>query len=150
MPGKAHGRKSLVGYGPWGHTESDTTERLSFFLPCLLQILQDLRILQPPFTTPPESLRRSSVLSSICPCPGGCERRTHRATQHQAPELPRWTQGRSLSSFESQPDGLEVPVCPRSTASTWAANSSYRNPASGFPIRWVLTDVPCPGLHQDE
>ena len=24
-----HGQKSLVGYRPWGHKESDTTERLS-------------------------------------------------------------------------------------------------------------------------
>ena len=27
--GKSHGQKSLVGYSPWGHKESDTTERLS-------------------------------------------------------------------------------------------------------------------------
>ena len=24
-----HGQKSLVGYSPWGHKESDTTEQLS-------------------------------------------------------------------------------------------------------------------------
>ena len=24
-----HGQRSLVGYGPWGHKESNTTERLS-------------------------------------------------------------------------------------------------------------------------
>ena len=29
LPGKSHGRRSLVGYSPWGRTESDTTERLS-------------------------------------------------------------------------------------------------------------------------
>ena len=29
MPGKSHGRKSLVGYSPWGCKESDTTERLT-------------------------------------------------------------------------------------------------------------------------
>ena len=28
MPGKSHGQRSLVGYSPWGHKESDTTERL--------------------------------------------------------------------------------------------------------------------------
>uniref|UniRef100_A0A4W2I1L1 Large ribosomal subunit protein uL15/eL18 domain-containing protein n=1 Tax=Bos indicus x Bos taurus TaxID=30522 RepID=A0A4W2I1L1_BOBOX len=33
LPGKSHGRKSLVGYSPWGHKESDATERLSFFSP---------------------------------------------------------------------------------------------------------------------
>ena len=30
LPGKSHGRRSLVGCSPWGHKESDTTERLSF------------------------------------------------------------------------------------------------------------------------
>ena len=28
LPEKFHGQRSLVGYGPWGHKESDTTERL--------------------------------------------------------------------------------------------------------------------------
>ena len=28
LPGKSHGQRSLVGYSPWGHKESDTTERL--------------------------------------------------------------------------------------------------------------------------
>ena len=32
LPGKSHGRRSLVGYSPWGHKESDTTERLHFHL----------------------------------------------------------------------------------------------------------------------
>ena len=27
-----HGQRSLVGYRPWGHKESDTTERLSIIL----------------------------------------------------------------------------------------------------------------------
>ena len=26
LPGKFHGQRSLVGYSPWGHKESDTTE----------------------------------------------------------------------------------------------------------------------------
>ena len=30
LPGKSHGWRSLVGCSPWGRTESDTTERLSF------------------------------------------------------------------------------------------------------------------------
>ena len=29
-PGKPHGQRSLVGCSPWGHKESDTTERLYF------------------------------------------------------------------------------------------------------------------------
>ena len=30
LPGKSHGRRSLVGYCPWGCKESDTTGRLHF------------------------------------------------------------------------------------------------------------------------
>ena len=30
LPGKSHGRRSLVGCSPWGREESDTTERLYF------------------------------------------------------------------------------------------------------------------------
>ena len=30
LPGKSHGRRSLVGCRPWGREESDTTERLDF------------------------------------------------------------------------------------------------------------------------
>ena len=27
LPGESHGQRSLAGYSPWGHKESDTTER---------------------------------------------------------------------------------------------------------------------------
>ena len=37
MPGKYYGRRILVGYSPWGHKESDTTERLHFTSLYLLQ-----------------------------------------------------------------------------------------------------------------
>ena len=30
LPGKSHGRRSLVGCSPWGHWGSDTTQRLHF------------------------------------------------------------------------------------------------------------------------
>ena len=30
LPGKSHGRRSLVGYSPWGHKESDMTEQRHF------------------------------------------------------------------------------------------------------------------------
>ena len=30
LPGKSHGWRSLVGYSPWGHKESDMTEQLHF------------------------------------------------------------------------------------------------------------------------
>ena len=37
LPGKSHGRRSLVGCSPWGLEELDTTERLHFHfsLPCI-------------------------------------------------------------------------------------------------------------------
>ena len=31
LPGKSHGRRSLVGCSPWGRWESGTTERLHFY-----------------------------------------------------------------------------------------------------------------------
>ena len=33
LPGKSHGRRSLVGCSPWGRKESDMTERLHFHFP---------------------------------------------------------------------------------------------------------------------
>ena len=30
LPGKSHGRRSIVDYSPWGRKESDTTERLNW------------------------------------------------------------------------------------------------------------------------
>ena len=44
LPRESHGLRSLVGYRPWGHKESDTTERLTHthththttFIECLL------------------------------------------------------------------------------------------------------------------
>ena len=30
LPGQSHGQRSLVGCSPWGHKESDQTERLHF------------------------------------------------------------------------------------------------------------------------
>ena len=35
LPGKSHGQKSLIGCSPWGHKESDTTERLHFHFSCI-------------------------------------------------------------------------------------------------------------------
>ena len=35
LPGESHGRRSLIGYSPWGCKESDMTERLHFsFMSC--------------------------------------------------------------------------------------------------------------------
>ena len=33
LPGKSYGWRSLAGYSPWGHKESDTTGRLPFPFP---------------------------------------------------------------------------------------------------------------------
>ena len=32
LPGKTCGQRNLVGYNPWGHKESDMTERLTLSL----------------------------------------------------------------------------------------------------------------------
>ena len=32
LPGKSHGQRSLAGYGPWGHKESDLTEATEHFI----------------------------------------------------------------------------------------------------------------------
>ena len=32
LPGKFHGQKSLAGYSPWDHKESDVTEQLTLAL----------------------------------------------------------------------------------------------------------------------
>ena len=32
LPEKSHGQRSLMGYSPWGHKQSDTTERLTYTL----------------------------------------------------------------------------------------------------------------------
>ena len=29
LPGESHGQRILVGYSPWGHKESDTTEAMA-------------------------------------------------------------------------------------------------------------------------
>jgi len=36
LPGKFHGRRSMVGYSPWGHKESDTTERI--YIHCVVPL----------------------------------------------------------------------------------------------------------------
>ena len=32
LPGKSHGQKSLVGYSPWSHNESDMSKQLSIHI----------------------------------------------------------------------------------------------------------------------
>ena len=40
LPGKSHGRRSLVGYSPWGRQELDMTEQLHFLSNTYLQNLE--------------------------------------------------------------------------------------------------------------
>ena len=37
LPGESYGQRSLVGYSPWGHIESDTTEQLTLSLSLYLK-----------------------------------------------------------------------------------------------------------------
>ena len=37
LPGESQGQRSLAGYSPWGHRESDTTERLTHTFGCPLK-----------------------------------------------------------------------------------------------------------------
>ena len=49
LPGKSHGQRSLVGYNPWGHKGSDTTEQLHF------NFHNQINLLKPPHL--PEAVR---------------------------------------------------------------------------------------------
>ena len=44
LPGKSHGRRSLVGYSSWGCNESDTTERLHYQRQNSLKLTEHFRI----------------------------------------------------------------------------------------------------------
>ena len=58
LPGEFHGQRSLAGYSPWGHKESDTTDKLSE-LPWLPEEGGEAkrgplcRVSGPPLPTPP-------------------------------------------------------------------------------------------------
>ena len=42
LPGKSLGRRSLIGYSPWGRKESDTAERLHFHFQDLAKVTGEL------------------------------------------------------------------------------------------------------------
>ena len=44
LPGKSHGRRSLMGYKPWGHKELDTIERLPFYVLSFSFLLCKMRV----------------------------------------------------------------------------------------------------------
>ena len=62
LPGESHGQRSLVGYSPWGHKESDTTERTSLHFTSLL-----LWVLKKPLTSNQTKtpIKRKSTLKDI-------------------------------------------------------------------------------------
>ena len=106
LPGKFHGWRSLVGYSPWGHKESDTTERLHFtfcVLRCLSLVSQMVKNLPAMQETWVQSLGRedplekemathSSILAWRIPMDGGA----WWATVHGVAKSQTW-----LSDFTS-------------------------------------------------
>ena len=47
LPGESQGRRSLIGYSPWGRKESDTTEQLHFtslHFPQILNVINTMII----------------------------------------------------------------------------------------------------------
>ena len=59
LPGKSHGQRSLAGYSPWGHKESDTTKRLSN--------RGSLAVRQGPVFSSQVSLTQVLLLTSVVP-----------------------------------------------------------------------------------
>ena len=51
LPGKSHRQRSLMGYSPWGHKESDTTEQLHNNTKWYNQILKSTRLISGEQTT---------------------------------------------------------------------------------------------------
>ena len=47
LPGESHRQRSLVGYNPWGHKESDMTERLTLHYYCYLMCKTYQNIISP-------------------------------------------------------------------------------------------------------
>ena len=64
LPGEFHGWRSLVGYSPWGHKESDTTERLHLgrYVSYFNKIIHAWVCLTKPFTDTFYSRRKVSDL----------------------------------------------------------------------------------------
>ena len=84
-PGKSHGRRSLVGYSPWGHKESDPT---SF---SLFTFMHWRRQWQPtPVFLPGESQGRRNLVG--CRLWGRTESDTTEVTQQQQQHLSLFTQ----------------------------------------------------------
>ena len=62
LPGESHGQRSLMGYGPWGHKEADTTEQISMHAGRLKYLLSAAVI---PFAV---DLQCVPEFSAVYPC----------------------------------------------------------------------------------
>ena len=59
LSGKSHGQRSLVGFSPWGHEESDTAERLTLSLSSSFTALETWGLLKlEGFSGPPSAHKR--------------------------------------------------------------------------------------------
>ena len=58
LPGKSHGRKSLIGYSPWGCKESDMTEQLRFLYLIITDEVNFMRHQSQPTWNSPEWMNR--------------------------------------------------------------------------------------------
>ena len=70
LPGKSHGQRSLGGYSPWGHKESDMTERLSTHTPLLCSnqhLMPSTHLLQPPCPQSPSEKKDDISPTIIIP-----------------------------------------------------------------------------------
>ena len=66
LPGKAHGQRTVVGYSPWGHKQSDTTERLhSIYLYMYVYIYTHTFMGFPGYSAGKESTCNAGDLGSI-------------------------------------------------------------------------------------
>ena len=66
LPGKSHGRRSLIGYSPWGRIVSDMTERLHFSC-AVLNCSVVSHSLWPPWTIARQAPLSSEILQPRIP-----------------------------------------------------------------------------------
>ena len=62
LPAEFHGQRSLVGYSPWGHRESDTTEQLT-----LTSLVYYVDLYKVSLAECPANLRHSPCLTELIP-----------------------------------------------------------------------------------
>ena len=106
LPGKARGQRSLVGYGPWGCKELDTTER------------RRLRTAEPGGTSLTETQRPPDLRASVGPCeccPHACGLMPRQALcpvsvlMHSDAQLQEWRQLAGCWPLRTEPLGTGSP-----------------------------------------